>query len=289
VIDAAHRLAGLLEATPYASRLGLRCGDVLTDTATASVPYLADLANAQGFVHGGVAASLSIWTASLVAVASDRGREASALPVSASIAYLSAAREEGLHATARMTARGRDVVHVEVEVASDRGRIVASALMVIRTLEAAGAGAVVSRDSFAVPSNDAEFLSPFSRSMGAVVRSHRAPSAQMMMPLGPNAGLGGAIDPGALVSLADTCSALACVPSLDERVRGSATLSLAAVFARPLAGPAVATGWAIADGGSIKSARIEIGPLQETAAGAAPAAASVAMTALVTYRFAAWP
>ena len=40
----------------------------MPDVVTASVPYVEALANAQGFVHGGVAASLSTWSAMLLAV-----------------------------------------------------------------------------------------------------------------------------------------------------------------------------------------------------------------------------
>jgi uncharacterized protein (TIGR00369 family) len=280
VIDAARRLASALEATPYAARVGLRGGDILGDAATASVPYVPVLANAQGFVHGGVAASLSVWTAMLAAVASDRDRAATCRPVSASVSYLAAAREEALHATARVASRGRDLVHVEVEVASDRGRPVASALAVLRT--SPDPPRMAGREAPPSPPDGElrSLISPFSQSMGIDVRRHDAASVAMGMRRDINEGLGGAIDPGALVAFADTCAALACLPSLDERLSGSATLSLSAVFGDPLAAPALAAGRSVAEDGGVRSALVEIG-----GDGEARAPRHAAMTALVAYRF----
>lgn len=285
MIEDARRLATVLEATPYAARLGLRCGEIMGDAVTASVPYAASLANAQGFVHGGVAASLSVWSAMLVAVASDREAASSVRPVSISLSFLVAAREEALYATARLAWRGREIVHVEVEVASERGRPAAAALVVLRTgpepprVQPAGAAQPppLSRDDLAP-----RIVSPFSRSMGAEVRAHDGTSATLVMRHGPNEGLAGAIDPGALIALADTCAAVACVPSLDERVLGSATLSLSATFGDPVEAGAVAIGRPIAEDGSVRTALVEV---HEDAGGPARSSRYAAMTASVTYRF----
>jgi uncharacterized protein (TIGR00369 family) len=286
VIDAARRFASELEATAYAGRLGLRSGEMTSDAATASVPYLPVLANAQGFVHGGVAASLSVWTAMMVAVASDRDRAASARPVSFSLNYLVAAREEALHATARLASRGRDIVHVEVEVVSDRGRPVAAALAVLRTLGDEPRASAPARPAAPRPDAARPLISPFSRSMGIELRSQDAASVCLAMRREVNEGLGGAIDPGALVALADTCAALACLPSLDERLSGSATLSLSAVFGDALRTGALATGRPVAEDGGVRSALVEVGG--DGGSGATPRAARhAAMTACVAYRFVA--
>ncbi len=279
MIEAARRLAAVLETTPYAGRLGLRTGDVMSDVVTASVPYVSALTNAQGFVHGGVAASLSLWSATIVAVASDRDRAASARVVSASLSYLAAAREEALHATARVASRGRDIVHVEVEVASERGREVASALVVLRMLpdEPRALSRAAPRPVVEAGRN---LISPFSQAMGIGVRAQDSTSVAMAMRHDINEGIGGAVDPGALVALADTCAALACLPSLDERLSGSATLSLSAVFGDPLLVPALAAGKAVAEDGGLRSALVDVG-----ADGAAKAARLRAMTACVAYRF----
>lgn len=299
MIPAARVFASALGSTPYAARLGLRFGEMTSDAATASVPYVPVLANAQGFVHGGVAASLSVWTAMMVAVASDRDRASSSRPVSVSVNYLAAAREEALHATSRVAARGRDIVHVEVEIVSERGRPVATALAVLRTLvdaplavalpamPASQAGA--ERPQAENAGAERRLISPFSQSMGIEVRSLEASSAVMAMRRDVNAGLGSAIDPGALVALADTCAALACVPSLDERMLGSATLSLSAVFGEPLRRAALATGRPVAEDGGVRSALVEIGG--DAAAGSLPPSGKpsrhAAMTACVAYRFVA--
>ena len=286
MIDAARRFASALEATPYAGRLGLRSGEMTSDAVTASVPYLPVLANAQGFVHGGVAGSLSLWTAMMMAVASDRDRAVSARPVSVSVNYLVAAREEALHATARVSARGRDIVHVEIEVVSDRGRPVAVALAVLRTLADEPRVGVPRPTAAARPDAARPMISPFSRSMGMELRSQDAASVALAMQRDVNEGLGAAIDPGALVALADTCAALACLPSLDERLSGSATLSLSAVFGDALGNDALAIGRSVAEDGGVRSALVEVGG---DGAGIAMAKASrhPAMTACVAYRFVA--
>ncbi|MFN2426982.1 MAG: PaaI family thioesterase [Candidatus Binatia bacterium] len=288
VIDAARRFALALEGTAYAGRLGLVCGDMTSDFTTARVPYVPSLANAQGYVHGGVAASLSLWTAMTLAVASDRARASAARPVSVSVNYLAAAREEALHATARVATRGRDLVHVEVEVVTERGRPVAAALAVLRTSGDEPSAGVPG--TLPVPRREESraLISPFSRSMGMEVRSLDSAAAHLAMPRGVNEGFGSAIDPGALVSLCDTCAALACMPSLDERMMGSATLSLSAVFGRSLRTQALAIGRLVAEDGAVRSALVEVAA--DARSGGEPSGRTprhAAMTALVAYRFVA--
>lgn len=286
MIEAARRFATALASTPYAARVGFTAGDLMSDTVTARVPWLPVLANAQGFVHGGVAASLSVWTAMLAAVASDRGGARLARPVSLHVSYLAAAREEALYATARVASRGRDIVHAEVEVVSDRGRSVAAALAVLRTRsdELPAPPAVLPSPVPPRPAGERSLVSPFSQAMGLEVRELVPGSATLVMRRDLNEGLGSAVDPGALVAMADTCAALACLPSIDERLSGSATLSLAAVFGNPLRDTPVAVGTPVAEDGGVRSAVVEIG-------GDGPASRALrhaAMTACVTYRFLAF-
>lgn len=290
MIPAAESLAAGLEATPYARRLGFRPEDVMGDVVSASVPYSAQLANAQGFVHGGVAASLAVWSAMLVAVASDRASATAARPVSLSLSYLTAARGEALHATARLAARGRDLVHVEIEVATERGRAVAVGLAVLRTLaDPARPARPISAGATAPAAHrdDRRLISPFSQSMGIELRSREeladydaGAAVGMVMRRDGNEGLGSATDPGALVALADTCAALACLPSLDERYSGSATLSLSAVFGGALFAPALAVGRSVAEDGGVRSALIDI-----RREGEPSRSRRSAMTACVAYRF----
>lgn len=279
MIEAAVGLAGDLQKARYAARLGLRVGDVMPDVVTASVPYVPGLANAQGFVHGGVAASLSVWSAMVLAVASDRGRAVHARPVSINLSYVAAAREEALHATARLTSRGRDLVHVAVEVETESGRTVAGALAVLRTLERRAAAPMPAPEPAVVATGRA-LISPFSQAMGVQLRDHGPRFTSIAMPMATNGGPDGTFDPGALLSLADICAALACLPSLDERTSGSATLSLAAVFGDPLGGAALAIGEQVAEDGGVRSALIRV------QGDAAPLRAShPALTACVAYRF----
>jgi len=279
LIADAERLVPAFEAAPYARRLGLRIGEVGGDAVRASVPYDDALANAQGFVHGGVAASLAIWTSLLVTVASDRSAPACS-PVSASIQYLAAVREEELAATARVVSRGRDIAHVDVRVGGRTTPAVAAALTVVRALPAlpAAAASFPPEPATTGSSGDPErgAVSAFSRAMGLVLRDE-SPQTVMTLRRDVNAGPAGTIDPGALVAASDTCAALACLPSISDRRRGSATLALSAVFGPAPARPAVVTGRQIAADGGIRSALVEV-----VGAGDRPA-----LVASVTYRFVA--
>lgn len=284
MIDAARRFAEALARTPYATRVGLSAGDIMGDAVTASVPYDPLLANSQGFVHGGVAGSLSVWAAMLAAVASDRDAATIARPVSIHVSYLAAAREEAIHATARVASRGRDIVHTEVEVVSDRGRPIAAALAVLRTKSEPLSVPHAAPGSWR-PDAERGLISPFSQAMGLEVRSLAPGAASLAMRQDINEGIGGAVDPGALVALADTCAALACLPSLDERLSGSATLSLAAVFGSPLRAVPVATGTPVAEDGGVRAALVEIAGDNFTGPRGVHHAA---MTACVSYRFLAF-
>lgn len=287
MIESARRLASVLESSPFPARIGLRGGDMTGDAATAWVPYAAELSNAQGFVHGGVAASLSLWAATLVAVASDRGSAGWARPISIGIHYLALAREEDLHATARVATRGRDIVHVDVEVTSDSGRPVAAGLAVLRTVaelpEWTGPAAAPSPAPAAAALRP--MISPFSQSMGIDVRRVEESGVEMSMPRGVNEGLGSAVDPAALMSLADTCAAVACLPSIDERIRGSATLSLSAVFGEPLRRGALAIGRRVTEDGGVRSALVQIGADRGPSPASDRPTGRAAMTACVAYRF----
>jgi hypothetical protein len=84
--------------------------------------------------------------------------------------------------------------------------------------------------------------------------------------------------------LADICAALACLPSLDETVDGSATLSLSAVFGDALVAPALAVGRPVAEDAGVRSALVEVGADGGRQA-TGKAARHGAMTACVAYRF----
>jgi acyl-coenzyme A thioesterase PaaI-like protein len=114
-------------------------------------------------------------------------------------------------------------------------------------------------------------VSPFSKALGIEVVSFGPAGARLAMRRAGNEGVDGVVDAGALLSLADTCAALACLPSLDERLSGSATLSMSAVFGDPLRSTAVADGHAVAGRGGVRSALIDVG--------------GGALTACISYRF----
>ena len=272
MIDGARALAGVLAETPYAHRLGLRLEGVDEEGADLWLPWTPELANAGGVAHGGVAASLAAWAAMTAAVSSDRGDARSARLLSASISFLSPARDEPIHASARVASRGRDVVHATCAVTGLGGRPVASALFALQAL----GEAPIATPRLGVPAAaEGPLVSPFAQGLGLDFRAAGDDGAELAMRCAGNQGLGGTVDPGALLAVVDTCAAVACMPGPIERRRRSHTLTLSAVFGPPCAAEAVARGRCVTGDSVLRSAHVEAG-----APGAPPS-----VVACVAFRF----
>lgn len=236
--------AQALEAAPYFSRLGARVVAVGDGVAEVSALYRDVHSNTLGVVHGGISASLALWSAELAAWSSQHraeaaGPESPALEgrcLSVHVSYLAAAREEGLSASARVLARGRHVVHVGIGVRAEDGRDVAAAAVVFRI------GGPSPQDLAAAPvrlsplplqtEGGAHFtVSPYIRSAGIDVLRDDREGALLRLPLAGNQGPDGRIDAGAVLGCIDTCAALACRPNLTRVPSRSSTLSLSVALA----------------------------------------------------------
>lgn len=116
--------------SPYVAHLGMQLTDIQLGVATLTLPFTEALVTIGTIVHGGAIASL-IDTAAMVAAWSDAEITAKTrgTTVNLTVAYLSAAQEEDIQATARVLRRGRNLVYLDVEVTGASGNAIAKGLV----------------------------------------------------------------------------------------------------------------------------------------------------------------
>jgi len=116
--------------SPYVAHLGMQLTGIQPGMATLTLPFTDSLVTTGTIVHGGAIASL-IDTAAMVAAWSDAEvtPKTRGTTVSLSVAYLSAAQQEDIQATARVLRRGRSLIYLDVEVSGTSGNAVAKGLV----------------------------------------------------------------------------------------------------------------------------------------------------------------
>jgi uncharacterized protein (TIGR00369 family) len=119
-----------LPSSPFPGHLGIRLVDIGPGSARLGLPFAEALVTVGSTVHGGAVASL-IDTAAMVAAWSggevpDKLRGST---VGLTISYLAPADGEDLEATATVLRRGRNIVHVDVDVRTASGAAVAKGLV----------------------------------------------------------------------------------------------------------------------------------------------------------------
>lgn len=116
--------------SPYVKHLGMQLTDLQPGVATLTLPFTEAIVTIGTIVHGGAIASL-IDTAAMVAAWSDTEVPAKArgTTINLTVAYLAAAEQEDLQATARVLRRGRSLVYLDVEVRTASGNEVAKGLV----------------------------------------------------------------------------------------------------------------------------------------------------------------
>jgi uncharacterized protein (TIGR00369 family) len=119
-----------LPHSPFVAHLGMQLTEMQSDLAVLTLPFTKALITIGTTVHGGAIASL-IDTAAMLAAWS--GAEVPAngrgTTVSLTVAYLAAAQQEDLRATARVLRRGRSLVYLDVDVQTASGTSVAKGLV----------------------------------------------------------------------------------------------------------------------------------------------------------------
>jgi 1,4-dihydroxy-2-naphthoyl-CoA hydrolase len=119
--------------------LGIRVEEASGDRVVLTCPVTSDLHQPYGLVHGGVYATMAETAASIAGALwfGDRGK---VVGVANATDFLRAVREGALRAEATPLARGRTTQLWQVEIADDRGRLVAHAKVRLQNVaEAPGA------------------------------------------------------------------------------------------------------------------------------------------------------
>jgi len=129
-LSGADIMRRFLPTSPYVGHLGIRLTDLRPDVATLTLPFADPLVTIGAIVHGGAIASL-IDTAAMAAAWSNATVPGTlrGATVGLTVTYLTAAHGVDLHATARVLARGRSLVYLDVDVADASGTAVAKGLV----------------------------------------------------------------------------------------------------------------------------------------------------------------
>jgi uncharacterized protein (TIGR00369 family) len=115
---------------PFNAALGLTITRWEPDGARLELPLAAWLLNGVGTVHGGVIAALADTAAGAAIMAgNDYAAKQSPSTVSITVHYLNAASGTRLVADATCTKRGKRVLHCNVHISDDHGRVIADAIV----------------------------------------------------------------------------------------------------------------------------------------------------------------
>ena len=201
---------------PFADVLGVRVEELSFDRARLFLEYKEELSNGDTALHGGVAGSMIVMSAGCVtraALGPDSGPWHSA---AIQVAYLSAALGEGISAEAKLLRRGKELAHVEVDVASASGKPVAKGLLTVRARfggESAppATAARLGVAGLADPGPMGPFIGsiPFHAALGMTAEHMAGGVSRIVMPeKHSNAGPEGAIHEGAILGLIDTTGAM---------------------------------------------------------------------------------
>ncbi|MEM9175576.1 MAG: hotdog fold thioesterase [Myxococcota bacterium] len=226
-----------LESTPYVQGLGLSVEHVEAGRVRLTLPFSEGNSNPGGVLHGGVAASLLAIGSRSVARSVLAADSAPWTLGQLQVNYLSAAREETVHAEARLERRGRALVFVETRVVTDDDTAIAAATAVVRAGHGAEGG--VPPTSFGcegdTPGPMAAVLekAPFMHRLGMKIEHMDEGRARIRMPARPEIlDEDGAIHDGAILALLDTAGAMA---SWAENGIGRYRASTASLQAQALA------------------------------------------------------
>ena len=122
-----ERARAAFASVPYAKFLGLRLGEIHRGRATIHLDVRDELKQNQGVVHGGAIASL-IDTASAFAVLTQIETDERVTTTDLTIHYLRPITSGRMTAAARVVRGGRRLFVLSVEVTSDGGALVATAV-----------------------------------------------------------------------------------------------------------------------------------------------------------------
>jgi uncharacterized protein (TIGR00369 family) len=203
-----------VDDAPYAKVLGLTVIDLTEGEVRLSLAFKEELSNGDTALHGGVAGSMIVSAAGCLARAALGADSGPWHTTAVQVAYLSAALGEGLTGTARLLRQGKELAHVEVDVAGDGGKAVARGLLTVRgRFGAAPAEGPVTAGYGAGndPGPMGPFIGsiPFHAALGISAEHMAGGLSRIVMPDGQsNTTPEGAVHEGAILALLDTTGAM---------------------------------------------------------------------------------
>lgn len=203
-----------IDDAPFAKFLGLTVAELSGERARLTLGFKDELSNGDTALHGGVAGSMIVSSAGCLARAA-LGQESGPWHTSAlQIGYLSAALGEGITGTATLLRKGKELAHVEVEVAGDGGKPIAKGLLTVRGRFGAEPPPAPVVAGFGAGSDQGPmgpFIGsiPFHAALGISAEHMADGLSRIVMPEAvSNTGPDGEIHEGALLALLDTTGAM---------------------------------------------------------------------------------
>jgi uncharacterized protein (TIGR00369 family) len=233
------RIRRWIEHSPYAAALGVRAVEITDDVIRLHLPFAHENSNGDTALHGGVAASLADIGALALARSALGDGPARCHTAALHVAYLGAALGESIDAEARRLRRGRELVFVDVAVASASGKPVARALATVRggvAGEATPPPESPADDGTSDPGPMGPYLQhvPFHAKLGLVAEHLARGRSRIVMPWrDANADEAGGVHEGAVLALLDTTGAMAAWAATGPGRFKASTPGLQARFFAP--------------------------------------------------------
>lgn len=122
--DGAALMRQVVATSPYAVLLGITVVELDDGRAVLAMPFREELVTVGRTVHGGALASL-LDTAAMAAAwcGAPEPERLQGSTLGLSVSYLAPAEAEAVEAEARVTRRGRSIVHVDVEARTGRATV----------------------------------------------------------------------------------------------------------------------------------------------------------------------
>lgn len=204
-----------IENSPYARTLNVSLADIDGKSARLVLPFEESLTNGDGVMHGGCAASLASLGAQAVARAALGEASGPWHTASLQVAYLAAAKGQGVTAQARLQRSGKEISFVEIEVTGEDGREIAHATAVVHARFDAKPPELARSPGDHGESDPGKMgphigRIPFIGGRGIAVEHMTGGTSRLVMPWREeNADAAGGVHEGALLSLLDTAGAMA--------------------------------------------------------------------------------
>ena len=229
-----------IEKSPLSAAMGVKLDAISEQSARLVLPYLEANSNPGKALHGGCAATLGAIGGQVVARAALGEAAGPFHTFSMQVGYLAAAIDEGIVANARLLRRGKELVFVEVDVATDEGKSIAHITTSVRGrfgAEPAELAESLGDHGESDPGAMGPHLHkmPFIGSRGIFCEHMTGGTSRLVMPfIESNADADGGVHEGAVLALMDTTGAMA---SWAETGPGRFKASTPSMQARILCSP----------------------------------------------------